>query len=76
MTPFRTLYGQDPPLLIRRDTYPTKLEEVKELQENRDRLLDELKLNLQTAQQQMKYYADKHRREVQFDMGDWVFLRL
>ena len=55
---------------------PTKLEEVRELQENRDRLLDELKLNLQTAQQRMKYYADKHRREVQFKVGNWVFLRL
>ena len=49
MTPFWALYGRDPPLLVRGDTYPTKLEEVRELQENRDRLLDELKSNLQQA---------------------------
>ncbi|XP_065621012.1 uncharacterized protein LOC136063911 [Quercus suber] len=42
----------------------------------RDDLLRLLKENLQTAQNRMKINADRHRREVIFEPGDFVFLRL
>ena len=35
-----------------------------------------LKENLQTTQNQQKFYADKHRTECKFEVGDIVILRL
>ena len=43
---------------------------------SRDEILAKLKENLTLAQQRMKLFADKHRREVSFDLGDQVFLKL
>lgn len=42
----------------------------------RDAVLEVLKTNLQKAQQRMKEYADKHRREVVFQIGDWVYVKI
>ena len=42
----------------------------------RDVVLDELKENLRLAQQRMKLLADKHRRELTFEVGDWVYLKI
>ena len=39
-------------------------------------ILDELKFHLLRAQQIMKNNEDKHRRDVSFVLGDWVFLKL
>ena len=44
--------------------------------QDRDEALNQLKLQLLKAQQQMKYYADLKRKNVQFEVGDWVFLKL
>ncbi|XP_019459958.1 PREDICTED: DNA gyrase subunit A, chloroplastic/mitochondrial-like [Lupinus angustifolius] len=76
MTPFRALYGRDPPLLIKAGTIPSKIEEVNQLFAQRDGILEELKGNLVKAQNLMKQQADKHRRNVEFQEGDWVFLKL
>lgn len=40
----------------------------------RNAIFDELKDNLNKVQDQMKKIVDKGRREVQFDVGDYVFL--
>ncbi|KAF9664349.1 hypothetical protein SADUNF_Sadunf16G0009200 [Salix dunnii] len=40
------------------------------------RLSSQLRQNLQLAQQRMKAHADQHRREVTFEVGDYVYLRL
>jgi len=32
--------------------------------------------NLQRAQQRMKHQEDKHRQEREFQVGDWVFVKL
>ena len=42
----------------------------------RDEALNQLKAHLLRAQQQMKTYANKKRREVKFKVGEWVFLKL
>ncbi|KAL6541589.1 hypothetical protein OROGR_011075 [Orobanche gracilis] len=76
MTPFQALYGRDPPLLIKGCTIPSKLDDVNQLVQQRDDLLAELKQNLLKAQDQMRAQANKHRRLVQFDVGEWVFLKL
>ena len=45
------------------------------IQDSQD-ILKILKENLQTAQNQQKMYADKHRIERSFEVGDLVYLRL
>lgn len=42
---------------------------------DRDKLLEELKIHLYKAHQQMKLAADKHRRKVEFATGDWVYVK-
>lgn len=39
-------------------------------------MLELLKHNLVEAQSRMKQQADKHHSEREFEVGDWVFLRL
>jgi hypothetical protein len=43
---------------------------------NRDGFLDEIKSRLVQAQVTMKHTQDKSRRDVQYNVGDWVWLRL
>lgn len=43
---------------------------------DRDEALRQLKYNLQKAQEQMKHYADKKKKDVQLAVGEWVFLKL
>ncbi|CAL2252512.1 unnamed protein product [Prunus armeniaca] len=43
---------------------------------DRDQLLNILKSNIQMAQNRMKVYADKHRTERHFNVGDYVYLWL
>lgn len=42
----------------------------------RNVILEELKSNLCKAQNRMKRQADKKRREVEFGIGEYVFLKL
>jgi hypothetical protein len=64
MTPFKALYGREPPALVN-ETY--SIEDPAEVTEqllNRDTLLAKLKTNLLRAQQVMKNQADKKRVDV------------
>lgn len=76
MTPFKVVYGRDPPKLWRVGTGQTPVNSVEELLQERDYILDELKVNLLKAQQTMKRNADLKRRDEQFQVGDLVFLKL
>ena len=75
MTPFKALYGKEPPNLLRgeRDSI---VEEVQVLIEERNRLLDGLKFQLEGAHNRMKVYADQKRKEVAYEVGDRVYLKL
>ncbi|KAL4278692.1 hypothetical protein GQ457_03G025630 [Hibiscus cannabinus] len=76
MTPFKALYGRDPPTIVDYLEGSSINDQVsKELYE-RDVLLRELKRNLVRAQSRMKNQADKHRREMELDEGSWAFVRL
>lgn len=39
-------------------------------------MLDQLKANLNKAQERMKYFADRSRTERQLDVGDMVYLKM
>lgn len=76
MTPFKALYGRDPQTLTRYEPHdndpPTLQEELKE----RDKLLQQLKRQLERAQQYMKKQADKHRIDVTLQVGELVLVKL
>ncbi|XP_072066649.1 uncharacterized protein [Arachis hypogaea] len=55
MTPFKALYGRDPPTLARYELSSTDNPSLQEWLQNRDHLLDQLKFNLERSQQYMKY---------------------
>lgn len=42
----------------------------------RDAVLDELKFNLTRTQQRIRMYADQHRREMEYNIGDLVYVKL
>ena len=44
--------------------------------EERDAVLEELKLHLHKAQDRMRAIADRKRREERYDVGDLVYLKL
>ena len=70
MTPFKALYGRDPPHLLKGFTIPSVVEEVNVLTQERDQMLHELKTNIVKAQVQMKTYADQSRRPITLSTGD------
>ena len=75
-TPFRALYGRDPPRLIRYERGSATVSAVDHELEDRDAILDELRMHLLRAQQKMKFQADTKRRPEEFDIGDLVYLKL
>lgn len=76
MTPFKVLYDRDPSLILKGTTIPSKLESINQLQQERDEILKQLKMNLCKAQDQNRVQANKHRREVEYQVGDWVYLKM
>ena len=76
MTPFMALYGYQPPSITSYLRENSKVQAVEHHIKHQQQLLQLLKDNLTLAQNRMKQQADKHRSEINFDVGDWVFLRL
>ena len=76
MTPFQVLYGYEPPnwkALVLNDT---NAPELRNQVEKSQKTIDLLKDNLIKAQNCMRQQADQHRTEREFEVGDWVFVRL
>ncbi|VFQ68932.1 unnamed protein product [Cuscuta campestris] len=76
MTPFEALYGRPPPSLLPYKEGNSKVAEVDGLLSERDTLFCRLKEHLHEEQQRIVEYANRHRREVQFEVGDLVLLKL
>ncbi|XP_020684289.1 uncharacterized protein LOC110100909 [Dendrobium catenatum] len=76
MTPFKVLYGRDPPHLVQFGSNSTLVSSVEEYLEERECVLKELKRHLLRAQQIMKKQADGHRMGIQFEVEERVFLKL
>ena len=75
-TPFLAVYGREPPPVLRYGDTPTPNASVEELLKDRDSILEELKENMESAQTRMTRYANKHRRDVELNVGDLVYLKL
>jgi Integrase core domain len=76
MTPFKALYGYDPPHIPMGSIPDSKVEAVDKLLKERHTILVQLKEQLTKAQERMKLYADKKRHERHFSVGAWVYLKL
>jgi len=76
MTPYKAVFAQDPPPIIKYEPQPADNPMVQHQLQDRDRLLGELKNNLLKAQNSMKCRADLKRRDIQFLVGDHVFVKL
>ncbi|KAI4313548.1 hypothetical protein L6164_026519 [Bauhinia variegata] len=75
-TPFELVYGRKPPTILRFLPGECLVEAVANDLSNRDEILKQLQFNLQKAQQIMCSYANKKRRDINFGVGDWVYLKL
>ena len=62
--------------MLRYGDTPSANANVDELLKDRDGILMELRENLEVAQNQMKKSADKHRRDVEFEVDEWAYLKL
>jgi hypothetical protein len=76
MSPFKDLYSNDPltfvEIVFGDNIAPMDKEWIQEIQY----ILKELKDHLQRDQNQQKLYADMHKVERTFEVGDLVYLRL
>ncbi|KOM57180.1 hypothetical protein LR48_Vigan11g021200 [Vigna angularis] len=75
-TPFEIVYGRTPPALVCFTQGETHVEVVAADLVDRDEAIRQLEYHLLRAQHQMKKFADKKRRFMQFEVGEWVFIKL
>ncbi|KAM0053973.1 putative nucleotidyltransferase, Ribonuclease H [Helianthus debilis subsp. tardiflorus] len=76
MTPFKALYGIDPPIQLPYIPGSTTVESLEEWLNDREVMLANLKQSLERARNRMKQFADLKRSDRQFELGDWVYLKL
>lgn len=74
MTPFEALYGYKPTQMGIGPFIQGGSDEAKDMLVERQKIIQILKENLQMAMHRMKRYADLHRSERQFEVGDFVFV--
>jgi hypothetical protein len=75
-TPFEVVYGRPPPPLLPYRPGAAQTPEADALLRTRDEILAEVRQRLLQAQQLSKKYYDAGHRDVEFAVGDWVWLRL
>jgi hypothetical protein len=73
-TPFQVVYGREPPSPYQVGTAQT--ETVDSMLADRDEFLLEVRTRLTQAQDYARRYYDGHHRALEFQQGDWVWLRL
>ena len=76
MSPFEAVYGQPPPVHLPYLPGESKVAVVARSLQERENMLLVLKFHLLRAPHRMKQFADSHRTERSFEIGDLVFVKL
>ena len=76
MTPLQSLYGYEPPKWKDLITNQTRVASVNDHLEDDQKVVQILKENINVARNRMKKQADQHHTEREFEVGEWVFVRL
>lgn len=76
MPPFQAVYGRPLPIIADYIQGNSQVHEIEEWATTRDHILKTIKENLQRAQNRMKQQADRHRRDIEFPVGSYVFVKL
>jgi hypothetical protein len=75
-TPFRVVYGRDPPSLRSYEPGETRVAAVAHTLAERAEFIEDIRLRLEQAQAVQKRHYDRDHRAVSYQVGDWVLLRL
>lgn len=75
-TPFKAVYGYQPPHLLQYTPGIAKAQAIEEALKDRNAALRIIKDNLREAKERMKKFSDLKRTERNFQIGEWVYLRL
>jgi hypothetical protein len=75
-TPFRVVYGRDPPPLVPYQPRTAETQIVDQMLQERDLFLGEVRDRLLQAQEHARRFYDGRHRELEFSIDDWVWLRL
>lgn len=75
-TPFKVACGREPPSLQSFDHGSNKVAAVNQFLSFRDELVTNIRDHLLQAQQLYKKYYDVKYRDLEFQVGDWVWLWL
>ncbi|CAM8992550.1 unnamed protein product [Rhodiola kirilowii] len=75
-TPYQVVYGRPPPALLDHVPGSTTLATLEDQITQRDQLLQALKQNLARAQHRMTQQANLKRHHKEFNVGDFVWVRL
>jgi hypothetical protein len=75
-TPFRVVYGRDPPSIRSYEPGETRVPAVAKTMEERAEFLADIRCRLEQAQAMQKRHYDKTHRQVSYAVGDWALLRL
>ena len=76
MSPLLALYGYHPPSIISSLKVSPRVQAIEDHLLHQQKVLLVLKENLAMAQNWMKQQEDQHHSERNFEVWDWVFLRL
>ena len=76
LTPFEVTFGRKPPNYPRYVEGSAQIEAVDEWLSQREEVIALLKQKLLKAQARMKNVANEHRRDHNFNIGDWALVKL
>lgn len=75
-TPFKVVYGRDPPTLRSYDPSDIRVVAVAQSLAEQDEFLQDVRLRLEQAQQLARQQYDRGHRPLELQVGDWVWLRM